>query len=471
MRRVSRLPLAGVTVLLLVGTACTGGGAPRATGPAPADEPTASAPLVNPGASSSASASTKPVAIKTSGPPGPRYSSPTGTKTPKEIPQSRLPTVNLFSGKNNTVGFTKDQITLCAHAALTYADVFDTKPQDLNVYWSWVNARGGIYGRKVVETFEDDAYKPDQAVQAAEKCKAKDPFILLGGIGFDQIPAVRSWVETNKALYIHHIAPEDFKKQYSFSYLPSVDEVGALAGQYVRSHHKGRKIGVIWRQSENWEPGHKGFLLALKQAGITPVADVPVQNQQAVYTQQVQELKDKGAEVVFLWENALASTEIIKQAKGQQYSPIYLAFPFNLTTDTLGSDALNPPMEGIATWLPYVNGKFDGSFKRYANELKIFEEAQQTYGNAAKGNDILWMTWLANKQLHQLLLDCGPDCTRNKVASLLSSDVHKAVFPGCSIDFSDPANNIGSHAVNIFKTFNNAGAAAWEEIDDCKTRF
>ena len=43
-------------------------------------------------------------------------------------------------------------------------------------------------------------------MQAAQKCKDLNPFLLIGGIGFDQIPAVRQWAEQNKMLYIYHDA-------------------------------------------------------------------------------------------------------------------------------------------------------------------------------------------------------------------------------------------------------------------------
>ncbi|HWL64894.1 MAG TPA: ABC transporter substrate-binding protein [Actinomycetota bacterium] len=380
-----------------------------------------------------------------------------------------LPNVNLWPDSTAQMGFTEDQITLCGHAALTFAEAFDTRPEDINVYWSMVNDHGGIYGRNVQLTIEDDAYRPDNAVQAAERCKAKNPFMLIGGIGFDQIPAVRAWneQEQNRLLYVHHIAREDLDKRYSFSFLPSVEQSGLLAAKWIVAKHRNDKIGILWRQSEAWQPGHKTFLAAAKRAGLDIVADLPVQKDQAVYTQQIAELQSRGAETVFLWENGLADIEVIKQAKNQDYHPTWVVFPFQVMTDTLKEDMLNPPVEGIAMWPAYAPGATKGPFSAYADEIKRYEAAQRQYGRAQKGNDILWMTWLAMKQVHQWLLDCGPNCDRNRLVALLISGRHKAVAPNCPFDFTKN-QHVGGFFGNIFKAANVSGyGPGWVQTNTC----
>ncbi|HYI44134.1 MAG TPA: ABC transporter substrate-binding protein [Actinomycetota bacterium] len=380
-----------------------------------------------------------------------------------------LPTVNMWPQSTAQMGFTDDAITLCGHAALTFAEAFDTRPEDINVYWSMVNDNGGVYGRDVHLTIEDDAYRPDNAVQAAERCKAKNPFMLIGGIGFDQIPAVRAWneQEQNRLLYVHHIARQDLSKKYSFSFLPTVEQSGRLAARWILAKHKSDKIGVIWRQSEAWEPGHKTFLASMKSAGKGLVADLPVQKDQAVYTQQIAELKAQGAKTVFVWENGLAAIELIKQAKQQDYHPTWVVFPFQIMTDTLKEEMLNPPVEGIAMWPAYVPGATSGPFAPYAAEIARYEEAQRKYGRAQKGNDILWMTWLAMKQVHQWLLDCGPNCDRNRMVALLISGRHKAVAPNCPFNFK--ANqHVGGFLGNIFKATNVSGyGPGWVQTNTC----
>ena len=117
-----------------------------------------------------------------------------------------VPVAKLYSGADDVIGMTSKQIEICAHAALTYGSAFHISASDLNVYWQYLNEHGGVFGRSVHGDYTNDNYDPGTAVQAAQQCKDKNTFVLLGGIGFDQIPAVRQWAEQNHELYLHHIA-------------------------------------------------------------------------------------------------------------------------------------------------------------------------------------------------------------------------------------------------------------------------
>jgi len=464
MRKLSVL----VFALALATVACSGGGAtgrkndiagPGSTSPTASGSAAASPSL---SASPSAKATSKlPKPVGDGSRPGSTYRPPTG-----------FPIPNLFTTAENTIGITKNTITLCTHAALSLAAVFRVNAADLNAYWEYVNNElGGVYGRKVVMTYADDNYgnNPGDVRTAYEECKGRNPFILLGGIGFDQIPQMRTFAEQGHDLYIHHIAREDFSKKYSFSYLPSVETAGRIAGQWVVKRHAGQVIGVVYRDSENWEPGHRTFKAELAKRGVTPVADLAVQKNSTVYSTQISTLKKRNAKVVFLWENALSAIEIIRQAKNQGFTPTWLIFPFNLITDTLKSAMTSPPVEGIAMWPAYRPGDTGGTYSPYADEIRFFERVHAKYASG-KTDDVTWMTWLGWRQLHRLLLDCGPNCTRNRIVGLLQSGVHKPVFAGCNFDFTRN-RHVGGFAVNIFEAYQSGSNAFWKNIEVCKTHF
>jgi ABC-type branched-subunit amino acid transport system substrate-binding protein len=406
------------------------------------------------------------------------------------IPKSGGPPVaDLFKTSEDRIGITKSEIRICIHAALSLASVFNVSEKSLNTYWSYVNDElGGIYGRKLVMSYTDDNYgnSPQDVRDAYEECKAGKPFLLLGGIGFDQIPQVRGWAEEDRYPYIHHIAREDLDKRFAFSYLPSVETVGTRSGQWVMSQYANKRLGVLWRNSEHWEPGHKTFKKVVQDKKGNLVADVPANKSQSVYTSEINTLKTKdgGAEVVFVWENALAAIEIIEQAAQQDYFPIWVVFPFNLMTETLSQ---NPrysqvKMDGISAWAPYfpgvqnpvtkayAPGKTDGSFAQYAALIKEYERQHNKYAPGENRDDIVFMTWGGWAQIHKLLLECGQDCTRNKIVGLLQSGVHKVDAPGCPSDFTKNFH-VGGSSVNVFKNFTWDGRAGWDELRHCKTGF
>lgn len=383
---------------------------------------------------------------------------------------------NLYSGDANTQGIADDELVLCGHAALVFAEAFDVHPEDLNLYWDVVNEAGGVHGRRVRMSWQDDAYSPDRAVQAAEACKSQNPFALIGGIGFDQIPSVRVWAEANKMLYFHHTAIEPQKTfQFSFSALPTVQKSGRAFGDYIAGRYGDRKVGIVWRQSENWAPGREAGQAVMEQRGVEIVADLPVTQNQGVYSQQILELQRSGAEVVWLWENALAAAQFIQQAAGQGYRPKYVVFPFQTTLDVLGSNGLDPSIDGVLMAPAYARGGYGNAFAEhgYPQEIARFEQAYAKHRPNTTTNDILFQTWLGMKGMHELLLRCGRDCTRNRFAGMFTSGLKLLVQPGCPLDFTRPdsfGGHIGGHGFFVLESHQHPSGVAFKTNTWCAER-
>ncbi len=384
----------------------------------------------------------------------------------------------LFTDAEDRIGITPTSITMCAHAALTYGAAFNTTDADFNVFWESVNKeKGGIFGRQVAVTYQNDNYDPNTAVEAATACKQKGIFMLLGGIGFDQIPNVRNWAETNHMLYLHHTATVKGSAglKYSFTELPSVERMGEGFGQLYLSKFRGKKVGVIERDSANWKPGADAFRDLLKAQGLTPVKSNKVADKKHNYTQDILDMKNAGAEVVFLWENALNSTEFILQAKQQAFSPNYLMFPFNLTSQTLGDNALNPTLDGVAMYPAYSYGDYKGPFSTYADDVKEFERQYKTYRSGADlqgaGGDLLFLNWTAQKALYAQLLACGKDCTRNRFVDVLQSWNSRPTSSACVIDFTRGDGHHGAERLNFMSTYSSpSGKVNWRNTQACVGR-
>jgi ABC-type branched-subunit amino acid transport system substrate-binding protein len=386
------------------------------------------------------------------------------------------PVAQLFSPQEDRVGITDTEIHLCAHAALTFGQAFNTNPNDFQVFWQYVNDHGGINGRKVTIDFKDDGYQPANAVQAAQSCYDENPALLVGGIGFDQIPAVRVWAEQHHELYIHHDATirGTGGQRYSFSALPSVEALGEMFAQMVIKNHPGKKVGILYRQSDNWDPGRIAFDNYLKSHGHGDMLgpEIPVQANQGSYSSEIAQLQAQNVQVAWAWENALAATEMIKQAKSQQYPGVWMVFPFNITLQGLSStDALNPPIEGVAAWPAYTNGDYSGPYASYAADIHEFEREYAHYDSGANlagpGGDLLFLAWTEFKGLADILQQCGRNCTRNEIAGIMLSGYHKTVSPNCDVDFSRGDPHHGGYLMETWQTAPFNGAAEWRPVRRC----
>ena len=426
-----------------------------------------------------------------------------------------VPSAQLYTGADNTVGITDTSIQMCAHAALTFGPAFNIGAADLNVFWQMVNdpstdpyphtaGQGGIYNRKIVQpggadgiSIQDDGYQPSKAVQAAQACQQQQggDFFLLSGIGFDQIPNVRIWAEQNHMIYIHHIATAATGLQYSFTMLPTLQEIGTQYGEYYVNHLKGQKVGIIERASSNWSPGVAAFKAYLSSHGVdtTNIKDDQVSNNQGDYSKEIVDMQTNGVQAVFIWENALAADSIIQQAANQNYTPKWLMFPFNLTLYTLNqagnnSQTMNTEiagMQGLVPWPAYTSSparcqsggsgitRNDADYGQYSQEIAQFEAAYAKLDPKANmcgdGGDLLFGTWEAWKQVADLLVKCGPQCDRNKIAGLMESGYKSQVGANCPVDFSGGDHHeggIGGEDVYVTKQEN--GGPGWVNTGYCE---
>ena len=392
------------------------------------------------------------------------------------IPDDGVPVASLFSPAEDRIGITSSSINFCAHAALTYADAFQTSPDDFNVFWSNLNDHGGIHNRKVSETYINDNYEPTTAVQAANQCKEQNPFMLLGGIGFDQIPAVRVWAQSNRMLYVHHVATENGQSNcdYCFAPLPSVEMFGKFFGELVAKKYPGKKVGIIWRQSGNWQPGRDVFKQVLSQhgMGLCGTCDMPVAKNQADYHKEIAALGPTGAnvDVVFIWESALVVPEVVSQSHSQGWFPNFVVFPFNVSLANMTSADINPPIIGTAVWPAYTKGQYDGPFASYAADIQEFEREYAQYRPNTRldgaGGDLLFLNWVAQKALAAQLFDCGQDCTRNKMAGMMLAGYKKTVSPNCPGDWSR-RSHYGSYGFDVTETTTFGATVGWKPTELC----
>ena len=396
----------------------------------------------------------------------------TGTTTGGSTGGAAAP---LFTPAEDTLGLTPTSLRLCGHAALTYANAFDAKPEDLGVFWTALNdEKGGVHGRKVSLDLYDDAYDPVKAREAAEKCIATKPFLMEGGIGFDQIPAVRNVAEQHHTLYLYHTATVKGSAglRYSFTELPTVERMGEGFAQLARDKYQGRRIGIVKRDSVNWEPGVSAFKKIAKSYGLNVVAEQAEKASAGNYANSIAAMMRAKADVVWVWLNAFETSEIISQMKGQNYHPNVMVFPFNLTTQALLTNSMNPPLDGVAMYPAYSYQDYSGPFASYADDMKEFERQYKKYDRTAKlqgpAGDLLFLNWTGQKAIAAQLLDCGKDCTRNKFVQLLHGYRKVPTSSACLLDFTVGDRHHGSDKL-VFMTPYQASATVfnWRATRKC----
>lgn len=413
----------------------------------------------------------------TPGSPGPGTPSPPPSSLPTTNPASPTPrsgwtSSGLFSPQEDRIGWTDDTIRICMHAAFLLGSVFDNNPDDEGVYWDVVNANGGVHGRQVEISFTDDGYTASGAREAMAQCDSRDPFLIMGGVGFDQTPSARAYAEDARVPYLHTMAVETGAEnlKYSFTGSASIEDAGRLAAQ-LAARNTGKAHGILWVNSENWKAGRDAYRAEMDRLGLDVVYDDSIGNNNDDLTSKIVAMQSAGVEVLYFHANALAMSRFFVQADRQGYYPKVIGEDgFNLVTDTAGAEMTKfPPAEVL--WLTPA---FDKEHRDvpYWGEIEAMLDAYATYKPEKNVNDVDWMFWLAMKGIHQQLLDCGPNCTRNTLTGMMLKDGYRqTVTPACTVDYGRFNGHKGGYLVNLYRATKVGDVMKWRQVETCVPKF
>lgn len=216
--------------------------------------------------------------------------------------------------RSSDPGITKNSIHIGGTFPLTgVASAYKTIPAAEAAYYAYVNARGGVNGRKIDFTVLDDAYNPAETVPDVQKLVEQDKvFALVGDLG--TAPGLATWGYTNShkvpQVFLAtgdsywgncvHKACQGSAKPYTIGWQPDYIGEGRLYGKYIASNMPNAKIGIIFQN----DAFGKNYIAGLDQGLGSKKTDIVDEEgfnaTDTVVTQQILALKAKGADTLFI---------------------------------------------------------------------------------------------------------------------------------------------------------------------------
>jgi hypothetical protein len=165
-------------------------------------------------------------------------------------------------------GITPTTITIGSHQPLTgpAAPGYSEIAPGSNAYFQYVNANGGIYGRKIVYKYLDDGYDPTKTASVVRQLVLQDNvYAIFNGLGTPTHLAAVSFLNSEKIPDVFVAsgcecwnAPTTYPQTFGWQ----IDYVreGKILGQYVKQHFAGKKVGFFYQNDEFGQDGVKGLL-------------------------------------------------------------------------------------------------------------------------------------------------------------------------------------------------------------------
>src|SRR5580698_8419726 len=147
-------------------------------------------------------------------------------------------------------GVTATQITVGATEPLTgiASAGYDEIAPAMNAVFKWVNAHGGVFGRKINYNYVDDGYNPANTATLTRKLVLQDNiFADVGSLGTPTQAAVQAFLNSQKVpqLFIESGCNcwSDPRNPESSGWQPPYTVEGKFLGSYITKNFPGKKIG------------------------------------------------------------------------------------------------------------------------------------------------------------------------------------------------------------------------------------
>jgi branched-chain amino acid transport system substrate-binding protein len=236
-------------------------------------------------------------------------------------------------------GITASQILLGSHQPLTgpAAPGYDEIAPASAAYFSYVNAHGGVDGRKIVYKYLNDGYDPTTTASVVRQLVLQDNvYAMFDGLGTPTHLAAVKFLNSEKVPDVFVASgcecwndpgpePETFGWQIDY-----VRE-GKILGQYVKQHFAGKKVAFFYQNDEFGQDGVKGLEDELPASTI--VSKQSYVDTNVNIAPQVAALRASGAQVVISF-SIPAFTALLK------LNTLKLGFNPTLVVSDVGSDPI-----------------------------------------------------------------------------------------------------------------------------------
>lgn len=231
------------------------------------------------------------------------------------------------------VGVSSTEIKLGMTVPMTGAASlgYNKIPGAAKAYFDYLNANGGVNGRKITLIVKDDRYVPTEAVAKTNELILKNKVMaLLGPLGTANVKAVASVVNPGRRKVPVLFVNTGFSgfadaKKYPTTYaiLPSYIMEAKIMGEYIKENFAGKKIGLLYQDDDFGDDALKGF----KTAGVDFAVKVAyASGSQSATTAAgwITKFKAANADVVILFGVTSASAAMLGTAAVLKYAPQWM---------------------------------------------------------------------------------------------------------------------------------------------------
>jgi ABC-type branched-subunit amino acid transport system substrate-binding protein len=343
------------------------------------------------------------------------------------------------SGASSAPGVTSTSITFGTHQPLTgpaapgYSEIAPAS----QAFFNYVNANGGVFGRKIHLIIKDDAYNPTNTVSVVHQLVLQsNVFGIYEGLGTPTHTKVVSFLNAEKVpdIFVASGCPcwdNGSTQPYTFGWQPNYTIEGKILGAYIKQAFPGQKVAVLYQDDDFGQGGLAGIV---DEAPSQIVSKQPYQPTNVNLAPQITAIKASGAKVLVQFTVPIftAISELTQFTLG--YHPQLVESNVGIDPITVGG-LLKVVSKGKASGTALIEGAItDGYLPSNTDTsnpwIQLFMKVHSQYDPSAPfdGNVVYGM---ANAYtLVQALKAAGKNLTRQALVNAINSNGASWKGPG-----------------------------------------
>jgi branched-chain amino acid transport system substrate-binding protein len=344
------------------------------------------------------------------------------------------------SGGSSAPGVTANSITFGTHQPLTgpaapgYSEIAPAS----QAFFDYINAHGGVFGRKLHLVIKDDAYNPTNTVNVVHQLVLQNKvFGIFEGLGTPTHTKVVSFLNASKVpdLFVASGCPcwdNGSSQPETFGWQPNYTIEGKILGQYLKQHFAGAKVGVLYQDDDFGKGGLQGIQDELPASTI--VSKQPYQSGTTTLASQVTAIKSSGAKVMvdFTVPIYTAIAQLTSFTLG--YKPQLVVSNVGIDPTTVGG-LLKAVSKGKVSGTGLIEGAItDGYLPSNTDTsnpwIKLFQKVHDQYDAKAPFDGNVEYGMANAYTLVQALKAAGKNLTRADLVKAIDSQGAKWTGPG-----------------------------------------
>jgi branched-chain amino acid transport system substrate-binding protein len=347
----------------------------------------------------------------------------------------------------NDPGISSTSILLGGTAPLTgYGSQYASIARGAEAYFKYVNARGGVNGRRIDYKVLDDAYNPVETNTLTHQLVEQDKvFAVFNGLGTEQNLAVRDYLNAQKVPQLFAASgatafgSETAKYPYTIGLQPSYQAEGWVLGKYLARTQGATKVAVLFQNDDYGADLLNGFKKGIERSRVRIAAAQPYEVTASDVQAQVAKLRSSGANVFAVFATPKFAIQAYVYANKLGWKPkLSLTNAVSSASNVMqlaSEGGTNKVVEGSVS-IVFLKDPTDPSWKNDA-AMRLYRSIMKRYAPSANVDDVYHVygmaaAWTAVEALRR----AGKDLTRDglvKVVANMNFTGNPFLLPGIGL--------------------------------------